>query len=96
MGWRKLEQPILLKGGEEIGEIGAKQIRGHIVFVEQLTIGRVDTRCGREQLPHAGADFVQTEVTLGIEIEEDGFLVEHSHHDVRRHDHAVRKLNHTS
>src|SRR5260370_10874718 len=91
---KNLEQPDLHEPAQEFRQVGAKQFRFDIEFSEELLVGRVNVGGTRQQLPHARAGLVQSEVLLGLEIQQDRFAIKKADQHMGRGGSAVRKRNH--
>src|SRR6266436_8343961 len=81
---KNLEQPALHEPAQEFRQVGAKQFRFDIEFSEELLVSRVNVGRSRQQLPHARASFVQSEVLLGLEVQQDRFSIENADKNVGR------------
>src|SRR6266853_5535940 len=86
-----LEQPAIHEPAQEFHQVGAKQFRFDIEFHEKLLVSRVNAGRSRQQLPHARASLVQSEVLFGLEVQQDRFAIENADKNVGRRDGSLRK-----
>src|SRR2546425_1836228 len=77
------------KALKEILQIHAEQARFHLILRQQLLVDGIDGRQACQKLPHPRACLVQTEIALGLEVQEDRFPVEKAHQNVRRNRNAI-------
>src|SRR6266853_3186498 len=91
ISWKNLEQPAIHEPAQEFPQVGAKQFRFDIEFHEKLPVSRVNAGRTHQQLPHARASLVQSEVLLGLEVQQDGFSIENTDKNVGRCGDSVRK-----
>src|SRR5579883_2149671 len=83
MGGNYLQQAVLQKTACEFGEIGAKLFGVGVVFREQSLERGLNVWRSSEQLPHAGTRRVESEIPLGLEIQQNRFPIQKSHEDMR-------------
>jgi hypothetical protein len=83
MGGNYLQQAVLKKTACEFGKIGAKLFGVGVVFGEQLLESGMNAWRSSEQLPHARTRRVESEIPLGLEIQENGFPIQKPHKDMR-------------
>src|SRR5206468_3046955 len=91
ISWKNLEQPAIHEPTQKFHQVGAKQFRFDIEFHHKLLVSRVNAGRTRQQLPHARASLVQSEVLLGLEVQQDGFSIENTDKNVGRCGGSVRK-----
>src|SRR5260221_3650394 len=84
-----LEQPAFHEPAQKFHQVGAQQFGLDVEFREKLLVSRVNAGRTRQQLPHARASLVQSEVLLGLEIQQDRFSVENTDKNVGRRGGAV-------
>src|SRR5258708_24459580 len=78
IGGLRLDQSIFYKMGEKVGKVRPQKFRLDLKFLEQLAVSRGNRRRGGHQLPHPGADRVQSKIALRFQIEQHRFLVQNS------------------
>src|SRR6266849_6027008 len=66
-----LEQPAIHEPAQKFHQVGAQQFGLDVEFREKLLVSRVNAGRSRQQLPHARASLVQSEVLLGFEVQQD-------------------------
>src|SRR5713226_294520 len=79
-----LEQPAIHEPAQKFHQVGAQQFGLDVEFREKLLVSRVNAGRSRQQLPHARASLVQSEVLLGFEVQQDRFSVENTDKNVGR------------
>src|SRR5712664_4493250 len=86
-----LEQPAIHEPAQKFHQVGVKQFRFDIEFREKLLVSRVNAGRSRQQLPHARASLVQSEVLFGLEVQQDRFAIENADKNVGRRGGSARK-----
>src|SRR5580704_11240654 len=89
IGWLDLEQSIVDEPPQQFREVQTKQLRLNVKFVLELPVRRVNARGGSDHLPHARTGLIQAEITLRLQIQEHGFLVQKTHQHVRQRFSAI-------
>src|SRR5437879_13303400 len=89
ISWKNLEQPAIHEPAQEFHQVGAKQFRFHIEFREKLVVSRVNAGRTRQQLPHARAGLIQSEVLLCLVDEHDRLSIEKADQHICRRSSAV-------
>ncbi|SRR5713226_2375237 len=58
---------------EQVGKILAQHFSFDFVFLQQILIRRFDRNRTRQMRPHARANLIETKITLGLEVQKNGF-----------------------
>jgi len=79
---------------EQVGKIPAQHFSFDFVFLQEILIRRFNRNRIRQMRPHARANLVQTKITLGLEVQKNGFACELPHQDMRGNSDGLRKRGH--
>lgn len=79
---------------EQVGKIPAQHFCFDFVFLQEILIRRFDRNRTRQMRPHARANLIETKITLGLEVQKNGFACELPHQDMRGNSDGLRKCRH--
>src|SRR5260370_19380689 len=79
---------------EQVGKVLAQHFSFDFVFLQQILIRRFDRNRTRQMRPHARANLIETKITLGLEVQKNGFACELPHQDMRGNSDGLRKCGH--